>query len=82
MTDRIITGPGCNAVHVTDSERMEVRKWAFEHLYDENKDLEQNVERADTLTTWVLTGRKPQLVASAAARMPLHPERFHSLDPT
>ena len=81
MTDRIITGPGCNAVHVTDSERMEVRKWAFEHLYDENKDLEQNVERADTLTTWVLTGRKPYRLPPEATRVPQHPERSHAYDP-
>ena len=81
MTDRIITGPGCNAVHGTDAERIEVRMWAFAQVYCEDRKLEEMLDQADTLATWVLTGRKPYRLPPEATRVPQHPERSHAYDP-
>ena len=81
MTDRIITGPGCNAIHATDTERIEVRIWSFEQIYCEGRKLEEVLDQADTLANWVLTGRKPYRLPPGATRVQPDPFSFHPYDP-
>ena len=82
MTDRIITGPGCNAVHATDTERIEVRMWAFAQVYCEDRKLEEMLDQADTLATWVLTGRKPYRLPPDATLEKSHRFTLQPYDPT